>query len=99
MTAYEMFALSYESMLEEGKIDKETAEKEIRIFRFLDKCDEDDICRLVDSGAFNGVIRAYIRAALSYADVDADIRAEVIRQSSWLFDSVSAKDALKNYSR
>lgn len=39
-----------------GKIEKEVAEKEIRIFEFLATCDTDDLCRMVDSTAFNEII-------------------------------------------
>lgn len=54
---------SYRKLLENDKIDKETAEKEIRIYDFLSTCDNDDICRMVNSAAFNDIIKAYCKQA------------------------------------
>ena len=55
MNGYEMMADSYRQLVKQGKIDKETADKEIRIYDFLATCDTEDICRMVDSSAFNDI--------------------------------------------
>lgn len=59
MNGYEMMADSYRQLVKQGKIDKETADREIRVYDFLATCDSDDLCRMVDSSAFNDIIRAY----------------------------------------
>ena len=48
MNGYEIMAASYRQMVKQGRIDKETADKEIRIYDFLATCDTEDICRMVD---------------------------------------------------
>ena len=42
----------------------------IRIYEFLASCDETDLCRMVDSSAFNDVIRAFLNMAVLNADID-----------------------------
>ncbi|WP_176481215.1 hypothetical protein [Clostridioides difficile] len=49
MNGYEMMADSYRKLVEDGELDKEVADKEIRIYDFLATCDSDDLCRMVDS--------------------------------------------------
>ena len=71
---------SYRKLLEKDKIDKETAEKEIRIYDFLSTCDSDDICRLVNSAAFNDIIKAYCKQALKDAEVDEETINSVMNQ-------------------
>ena len=55
---------SYKKLVEQGKINKEEAEKEIRIYEFLATCDTDDFCIMVDSSAFNDIIRGFIKMAV-----------------------------------
>ena len=64
MNGYTTMADSYRTLVKQGKIDKETADKEIRIYDFLATCDNDDFCRMVDSSAFNDIIRAYLKMAV-----------------------------------
>ena len=82
---------------EKGKVDKEDAEKEIRIYEFLSTCDSDDICRMVDSTAFNEIIRAYLKMAVKTADIDEDIQEKVINQLRWIFDEKQAKEVLEKF--
>ena len=56
MNGYKMMAESYRQLVKRGEIDKETADKEIRVYDFLATCDSDDLCRMVDSSAFNDII-------------------------------------------
>ena len=63
-------AESYKKLMNEGKIEKEDAEKEIRIYEFLATCDRDDFCRMVDSTAFNDIIRAFLKMAVDNADIE-----------------------------
>ena len=70
MNGYEIMAASYRQMVKQGRIDKETADKEIRIYDFLATCDTEDICRMVDSSAFNDIIKAFVETAVKNADID-----------------------------
>ena len=95
MNGYEMMADSYRQLVKQGEIDKETADKEIRVYDFLGTCDSDDLCRMVDSSAFNDIIRAYLKMAVQSADIDEDAREKVVGQLRWLFDEKTAKQVLE----
>lgn len=95
MNGYEMMADSYRQLVKQGKIDKETADREIRVYDFLATCDSDDLCRMVDSSAFNDIIRAYLKMAVQSADIDEDAREKVVEQLRWLFDEKMAKEVLE----
>lgn len=95
MNGYEMMADSYRQLVKQGKIDKETADKEIRVYDFLATCDSDDLCRMVDSSAFNDIIRAYLKMAVQSADIDEDAKEKVVGQLRWLFDEKTAKEVLE----
>lgn len=95
MNGYEMMADSYRQLVKQGKIDKETADREIRVYDFLATCDSDDLCRMVDSSAFNDIIRAYLKMAVQSADIDEDSQNKVVGQLCWLFDEKTAKQVLE----
>lgn len=96
MNGFKLMADSYRKLMNEGKIDKETAEKEIRVFDFLATCDNDDFCTMVDSSAFNDIIRAYLKMAVDNAGIGDKEKEKVINQLRWIFDEKQAKEVLEN---
>lgn len=96
MNGFTMMADSYKKLMEQGNIDRETAEKEIRIYEFLATCDTDDFCRMIDSSAFNDIIRAFLKMAVTNAAIDEDSKDKVLSQLRWIFDEKQAKEVLAN---
>lgn len=97
MNGFAMMSDSYKKLLEQGKIAKEIADKEIRIFDFLATCDVDDFCRMIDSSAFNDIIRAFVKMAVLNADIGEENQEKVTTQLRWIFDEKSAKEVLEHY--
>lgn len=97
MNGYSMMAESYRHLMEQGKISKAVAEKEIRIYDFLATCDTDDFCRMVDSSAFNDIIRAFLKMAVENSEIGDKEKEKVIGQLRWIFDEKSAKEVLERY--
>ena len=96
MNGYTMMADSYRDLMNEGRMDKEVAEKNIRIYEFLATCDKDDICRMVDSSAFNDIIRSFLKLALTNAELDKKSRDKALNQLNWIFDEKTAWEVLQN---
>lgn len=94
MNGFTLMADSYKKLMNEGKIEKEVAEKEIRIYEFLATCDTDDFCSMVDSSAFNDIIRAFLKMAVDNADIDEESKDKVLGQLHWIFDEKQAKEVL-----
>lgn len=95
MNGFKLMAESYRKATEEGKISKEQAEKDCRIYDFLATCDNEDICRLFDSSAFNEITMSYVRKAvkeLIYEEVLDDEQAQAVRNRvHLLFSEYTAK--------
>lgn len=96
MNGYTMMADSYRELMNDGKIDKESAEKSIRIYEFLATCDKDDLCQMVDSSAFNDIIRAFLKMAVVNAELEEEQQDKVLNQLRWIFDEKSAKEVLES---
>lgn len=85
MNGYEVLSQAYRKAEGEGKITKEQADKNCRIFDFLATCDQEDIFLLFDSGAFNGIYNAYIKAIADKLTADGtinDIQALAFRSDA-----------------
>ena len=98
MNGFTMLAESYRKAVEQGKIDKQTADKETRILDFLATCDTDDFCRLFDSSAFNEITKSYVRKAVAEltdeGTLDDEQAVAVRNRVSLLFDERTAKEVL-----
>lgn len=97
MNGFTMMSDSYKKLMEQGKITKEIAEKEIRIYDFLATCTADDFCRMIDSSAFNDIIRAFVKMEVINADIGEENQEKVTNQLRWIFDEKSAREVLEHY--
>lgn len=97
MNDFKLMAESFKKLMNDGKIDKIEAKKEIRIYEFLASCTKDDFCRMVDSGAFNDIIRAYLEMVIKNTDLDEENKNKVSGQLRWIFDEKQAKEVLSEY--
>lgn len=95
MNGYKMMADSYRHLVEQGKMAEEDAKREIEVYEFLATCNQDDFYRLVDSSAFNDIIKDYVRKALKGAEVDEETTDRVMSELRWLFDTMGAKEVCK----
>lgn len=94
MNGYMMMADSYRKLMNDGTIDKDSAEKSIRIYEFLATCDKDDLCQMVDSSAFNDIIRAFLKMAVVNAELEEEQQGKVLNQLRYIFSEKSAKEVL-----
>ena len=92
MNGYKLMSDSYKQLVQQGKISQEDADKEIAVYDFLSTCKQNDFYRLVDSGAFNDIMKAYMRKALRDADVDSETESKVMEHLRWLFDTKRARE-------
>lgn len=92
MNGYKFMADSYRKMQETFN-DGADFSKKIRILDFLATCDKEDFNILVDSSAFNDIIKAYIKMACVDAGLDDDLIYQIMSQR--IFE-VNAEHALKN---
>lgn len=76
MNGFKVMADSYRKLASAGEITQEQADKECRIFDFLATCDDDDICRLFDSSAFNDIAKAYLKVAVAELTDEGTINEE-----------------------
>lgn len=94
MNGYKLMADSYRKLADQGKITKENADKETRIYDFLATCSQDDFCRMVDSSAFNDIIKGYLRMAVRNAELDEKAENKMMNEIRHLFDEKTAKEVL-----
>lgn len=91
MNGYKMMADSYRKLINNGKINNDTAEKEILVYEFLSTCDINDCCRMLDIYAFNDIIRAFLKITVENADIDKKSQDKVINQLRFIFDEKISK--------
>ena len=92
MNGFTLMADSYHKAADQGEIDKEQAEAKIRIFDFLATCSQDDFYFMVDSSAFNDIIRDFLKTALQNAGADEEMTGKVLNELRWLFSEKTAKE-------
>ena len=100
MNGYKLMAESYRKAAEEGKISKEEAAKDCRVYDFLASCTQEDIFKLFDSGAFNEIAKSYMRIAvkelIEEEEIEEEQGREVRNRFSLLFSEKTASEVWEN---
>ena len=98
MNGFKLMSESYRKAAEQGKITQERADKECRIYDFLAACDQEDICSMFDSSAFNEIAKSYMRGAVKELTDEGTIDEEQARavrnRFSLLFDEKRANEVI-----
>ena len=98
MNGFELMSESYRKAAEQGEITRATADKKCRIYDFLATCDQEDICSMFDSSAFNEITRSYMRLAVKElveeGTIDEEQGIAVRNRFSLLFDEKTASQVL-----
>lgn len=92
MNGFALMADSYRKAAVQGEMNATEAKAKIRIFDFLATCSQDDFYFMVDSSAFNDIIRDYLRTALQNAEADEEMISNVMNELRWLFSEKTAKE-------
>ena len=96
MTGYKIIAETYKELLKDKNIDQETIKKKIRIYEFLDSCDEKDLFNLIDSSAFNNIIKSYVKAAIAKSGIKKGEEAKILQQINLLLEESQSKEIYTN---
>lgn len=92
MKTYEIVLRNYEQLIEQGKVKREEIQRELVVYDFLSKCSEDDLCIMVDSGAFDEFIKSYCLQALCNAELDLTTSGKLMRELHFALDTVRARE-------
>ncbi len=98
MNGFSIMADSYKSLVKRGEMTEEQAKRSIEIYEFLATCNQDDFCQMVDSSAFNDIIRAFLTKVIENANLDEKSKDSVMNELRYLFNDLSAKEVLNRYS-
>ena len=98
MNGFAIMADSYKSLVKRGEMTEEQAKRSIEIYEFLATCTQSDICQMIDSSAFNDIIRAFLTKAIKGAGLDKKSKDRVMNELRYLFDDLSAAEVLSKYS-
>jgi hypothetical protein len=96
MNGFKVMADSYRVFVERGDMTEEQAKRPIEIYEFLATCSDDDFCTMVDSSAFNDIIKAYVKKATEI--LSSEDQEKVVDNLRWIFDENTAKEVLKKHS-
>lgn len=99
MNGFAVLADAYRNAATQGIISQDSANKKCRIYDFLVTCDQEDLCDLFDSSAFNEIAKSYMRLAVKELTEEGTIDEEQARamrnRFSLLFDEKQAREVLE----
>lgn len=95
LMGFKLAANAHKVLLQREKFtdeEREDFERQIRIYEFLANCEESDIPRLFDSGAFNDIAIRYAKSAMRQAGISEEDRDLAVAEMRRLFSDYSAKN-------
>lgn len=92
MNGFEMLAESYRHLVERGELTEEEVKPDLKVLDFIATCTQDELYRMVDTSAFNDIIKSFCRTALKNANVTEEVEDAVMNELRWLFDEKKAKE-------
>jgi hypothetical protein len=92
MNGLEMLAESYRHLVERGELTEEEVKPDLKVLDFIATCTQDELYRMVDTSAFNDIIKSFCRTALKNAKVTEEVEDTVMNELRWLFDEKKAKE-------
>lgn len=98
MNGFLIMAESYQLLVKRGEMTEAQARRSIEIYEFLATCNQDDFCQMIDSSAFNDIIRAFLTKAIKGAELDKRSEDKVMKELRHLFNDLSAKEILNKHS-
>ena len=99
MNGFKMLSDSYRKLSEQGKITEQEAEQQCRVLDFLSTCNDNELCMMFDTGAFNEIAKSYMRLTVKQLEAEGTIDEEQARairnRYSLLFDEKQAAEVYK----
>ena len=92
MNGFKLMSDGYKQLVAQGKLTPEQADPEIRVYDFLAACSTDDLYRLMDSSAFNDIIKSYVAAACDDAGLPNKQKGNVMNSLKWILDTKTARE-------
>lgn len=98
MDNYEFTAQSYEQIIAKPDTSdelKQHLEVQITALRAISGKSDSEIAAIFNTGAFNGIVRGYVRKALVNTNLAEELVEVVLSELNDLFDTITAEEAKK----
>lgn len=97
MNGYGMTVESYKELLGSNRtdMDKEFLKAEIKALEPFVERTEEEIIRMFDSGAFNGVLKKYCEVAMKNCGFEYEEISRVLAEIGCLLDEIRANEIIK----
>lgn len=77
--------------------EKEELEAKIKAYDFLKEADEQVICAVFESSAFNDMMKGYVCAVMAEYNLSPEIQADILEKFQSSLEKLRPKDALQEW--
>ena len=98
MNGYQAFAETYARLFEkepEGP-ERENLLKKVQAFKAAASYSDEELAALFDTGAFNDILKGYVRLAAKYTDLSDEAKTDLYKAVKFALSEFTASDAV-NY--